>query len=217
MSEIDLLSKYPKSKRPVDERGTTVTEEIRKVSRKFDIEYFDGDRMFGYGGYKYHPRFWTDVVKDFYDHYKMYDGFKILDVGCGKGFMIYDFLQLNSNLNIRGLEISEYAKKNAKEEVADLIDLGNAKELPYDDNSFDLIISINTIHNLNENDLRTSLKEFCRVSKSSFITVDAWRNDEEKKRMLKWNLTALTYMHVDEWKVLFKEVNYDRDYYWFIP
>ena len=217
MSEIDLLSKYPKSKRPVDERGTTVTEEIRKVSRKFDIEYFDGDRMFGYGGYKYHPRFWTDVVKDFYNHYKMQDGFKILDVGCGKGFMIYDFLQLNSNLNIKGLEISKYAKKNAKEEVADLIDLGNAKELPYDDNSFDLIISINTIHNLNETDLRTSLKEFCRVSKNSFITVDAWRNDEEKKRMLKWNLTALTYMHVNDWKVLFKEVNYDRDYYWFIP
>lgn len=217
MSEVDLLSKYPKSKRPVDERGTTVTEEIRKVSRKFDIEYFDGDRMFGYGGYKYHPRFWTDVVKDFYNYYKMHDGFKILDVGCGKGFMIYDFLQLNSKLNIRGLEISRYAKKNAKEEVADLIDLGNAKELPYEDNSFDLIISINTIHNLNETELRDSLKEFCRVSKNSFITVDAWRNDEEKKRMLKWNLTALTYMHINEWKVLFKEVNYDRDYYWFIP
>jgi ubiquinone/menaquinone biosynthesis C-methylase UbiE len=131
--------------------------------------------------------------------------------------MIYDFLQLNSKLNIRGLEISKYAKKNAKEEVADLIDLGNAKELPYEDNSFDLIISINTIHNLNETELRDSLKEFCRVSKNSFITVDAWRNDEEKKRMLKWNLTALTYMHVNEWKVLFKEVNYDRDYYWFIP
>lgn len=217
MSEIDLLRKYPKSKRPVDERGTTVTEEIRNVSRKFDIEYFDGDRMYGYGGYNYHPRFWTETVKEFYNYYKMHDGYKILDVGCGKGFMMHDFLQLNPKLNVKGLEISSYAISNAKTEVVNLIDQGNAIELPYEDQSFDLIISINTIHNLNLNDLKKSLKEICRVSKNSFITVDAWRNDEEKKRMLQWNLTALSYMHVNNWKKLFKEVGYDRDFYWFIP
>ena len=217
MSEIDLLKKYPKSNRPVDERGTKVTEEIRAISRKFDIEYFDGNRMYGYGGYNYHPRFWTETVKEFYNHYKMHDGFKILDVGCGKGFMMYDFLNLNPNLKVKGLEISSYAINNAKSEVADLIDQGNAKELPYEDKSFDLIISINTIHNLNKDDLKQSLREICRVSKKSFITVDAWRNNEEKNRMLKWNLTALTYMHVDDWDKLFKEVNYDRDFYWFIP
>jgi len=217
MSEIDLLNKYPKSKRPVDERGTTVTEQIRNISRKFDIEYFDGNRMYGYGGYNYHPRFWTETVKEFYDHYKMHDGYKILDVGCGKGFMMHDFLQLNPKLEVRGLELSNYAINNAKTEVVNLIDQGNALELPYDSQSFDLIISINTIHNLNNDDLKKSLKEICRVSKNSFITVDAWRNDEEKKRMLQWNLTALSYMHVENWKKLFKEVGYDRDFYWFIP
>tara|TARA_A100001015_G_scaffold321242_1_gene450972 strand:- start:534 stop:1187 length:654 start_codon:yes stop_codon:yes gene_type:complete len=217
MSEINLLNKYPKSNRPVDERGSTVTEEIRKISRKFDIDYFDGDRMYGYGGYNYHPKFWTETVKEFYNHYEMQDEFKILDVGCGKGFMLYDFLQLNPKLKVRGLEISNYAIKNSKLEIKELIDQGNAKELPYEDKTFDLIISINTIHNLNKDDLKMSLKEICRVSKNSFITVDAWRNDEEKKRMLKWNLTALTYMHVNDWKKLFNEVNYDRDFYWFIP
>ncbi len=217
MSEIDLLHKYPKSKRPVDERGTTVTEEIRNVSKKFDIEYFDGDRMYGYGGYNYHPRFWTETVKEFYNYYKMHDGYKILDVGCGKGFMIYDFLQYNPNLKVKGLEISEYAIKNSKKEVSNFIDQGNAINLPYEDNSFDLIISINTVHNLNNYDLKKSLREICRVSKNSFITVDAWRNEEEQERMLKWNLTALSYMHVDDWKKLFEEVGYNRDYYWFIP
>lgn len=217
MSEIDLLLKYPKSKRPIDERGTKVNDEIRKISRKFNVEYFDGNRMYGYGGYSYNPRFWTDVVKDFYNHYNMKDGYKILDVGCGKGFMMYDFLKLNPNLEVRGLDISKYAKTNAKKEVANLIELGNANKLPYKNNSFDLIISINTIHNLNKDDLKLSLKEFCRVSKNSYITVDAWRNDEEKDRMLKWNLTALTYMHVNDWKKLFKEVGYNRDYFWFIP
>ena len=130
---------------------------------------------------------------------------------------MHDFLQLNPKLNVKGLEISSYAISNAKTEVVNLIDQGNAIELPYEDQSFDLIISINTIHNLNLNDLKKSLKEICRVSKNSFITVDAWRNDEEKKRMLQWNLTALSYMHVNNWKKLFKEVGYDRDFYWFIP
>ena len=97
----------------------------------------------------------------------MHDGYKILDVGCGKGFMIYDFLQYNPNL--KGLEISEYAIKNSKKEVCNLIDQGNAINLPYEDNSFDLIISINTIHNLNNHDLKKSLREICRVSKDSFF------------------------------------------------
>jgi ubiquinone/menaquinone biosynthesis C-methylase UbiE len=217
MAEIDLLFKYPKSKRPIEERKNTVTEEMRNISRKFDFEYFDGDRMYGYGGYNYNPKFWTETTKIFYNHYKMYDEFKILDVGCGKGFMIYDFLRLYPQLKITGLDISEYAIKNAKKEVKHLLQIGNAINLPFDDNSFDLIISINTIHNLNKEDLKKSLKEFLRVSKNTFITVDAWHNDEEKKRMLSWNLTALTYMHVDDWKFLFKQINYNRDYFWFIP
>ncbi len=217
MAEIDLLKYYPKSNRPLDQRSKMVTDKDREISRKFDFEYFDGDRLYGYGGYNYHSRFWTDTVKYMYSHYEMHDGYKILDVGCAKGFMIYDFLKLNPNLSIQGLDISEYAKKNAKPEVFNLIDLGNATKLPYEDKSFDLIISINTIHNLDIEELKISLNEICRVSKKSFITVDAWRNEDEKKRMLAWNLTAKTYMHVDEWKKLFKEVGYFRDFYWFIP
>lgn len=217
MAEIDLLFKYPKSKRPIEERKNTVTEEMRNISRKFDFEYFDGDRMYGYGGYNYNPKFWTETTKIFYNHYKMHNGYKILDVGCGKGFMIYDFLRLYPQLKITGLDISEYAIKNAKKEVKHLLRTGNAINLPFDDNSFDLIISINTIHNLNKENLKKSLNEFLRVSKNTFITVDAWRDDEEKKRMLNWNLTALTYMHVDDWKFLFKQINYNRDYFWFIP
>lgn len=217
MPEIDLLYKYPKSKRPLEERENNVTDDMRKISRKFDKEYFDGNRMYGYGGYFYNEKFWRDTVKVFYDYYKMNNGYRILDVGCAKGYMIYEFKNLNPNLKLRGVDISKYAIENSKPEIKDLLIEGNANNLPFKDNSFDLIISINTIHNLDLENCKKSLKEFSRVSKNCFITVDAWRNEKEKKRMLQWNLTALTYMHVDDWKFLFKSINFKGDYYWFIP
>ena len=216
MPEINLLNKYPKSKRPLDERKSNVTEEMRKISRKFGKEYFDGNRMYGYGGYKYHEKFWYETVREFYNFYKMHDKFSILDVGCGKGFMMFEFLKLNPNLNIEGIDISNYAKENAKQEVKNLIKVGNATNLPFKDKSFDLIISINTIHNLEKPECAKSLKEIERVSKKNkFIVVDAYRNEDEKKRMYAWNLTAKTIMHVDEWKVFFEENDYRGDYYWF--
>lgn len=217
MTEINLLDQYPRSKRPIDERAKLITEEHRAIARQFDKEFFDGDRLYGYGGYNYHPRFWQETVKRFRDYYNLADDASVLDVGCGKGFMLYDFKQLMPDLTIAGIDISEYAIANAKEEVKPYLKVGDAKKLPYPDNSFDLVISINTVHNLPLEECKQSLREIERVSRrNSFIIVDAWRNDEEKQRMLSWNLTALTYMHVTDWIELFDEVGYTGDYYWFI-
>ena len=217
MSEINLLDRYPKSKRPIEERGTFITEEHRAIAREFGFEYYDGDRLTGYGGYNYHPRFWKDTVKHFRDHYNLAPNASVLDVGCAKGFMMYDFKALMPDITICGLEISAYAKEHALNEMRSIIDLGNAKELPYDDNSFDLVISINTIHNLPLEDCKQALREIQRVTrKDAFVTMDAWRNDKEREKLLKWNLTALTYMHVKDWKRLFSEVGYKGDYWWFI-
>ena len=118
---------------------------------------------------------------------------------------------------ISGLDISSYAYEHAVEEMKPLIRKGNAVDLPYEDDSFDLVISINTVHNLAVRECKEALREIARVARQyAFITVDAWRNDDERDRMLKWNLTALTYMHVNDWKELFDEVGYNGDYYWFI-
>lgn len=217
MAEINLLDLYPRSKRPIEERSKLVTEYHRKTARKFGQEYFDGERLFGYGGYNYHPRFWQATVKRFCDYYQLAEDSCVLDVGCGKGFMLHDFKELMPKLTVAGIDISEYAIKHAIENVKFFLRVGNAKELPYEDNSFDLVISINTIHNLPLEECKQALREIQRVTrKHAFVTMDAWRTEEERKRLMKWNLTALTYMHVDDWKKLFAEVGYTGDYYWFI-
>jgi len=217
MGEIDLMDKYPKSKRPIDERAKLITEEHRRVARQFGREFFDGDRLHGYGGYNYHPRFWQDTVKRFRDHYHLSGGASVLDVGCGKGFMLHDFKELMPDLTVAGIDISEYAIENAIESAAEFLRVGNAKDLPYENDSFDLVISINTVHNLPLDECKQALREIERVSRShAFIVNDAWRNEDEHKSMLAWNLTALTYMHVDDWVNLFAEAGYTGDYYWFI-
>lgn len=217
MGEINLLDRYPRSKRPIDERSVQVTEADRELSRQFGKDYFDGDRMHGYGGYYYHPRFWQATVKRFRDYYNLADDASVLDVGCAKGFMLHDFKELVPNLTIVGIDISEYAIENAIETMKPFLRIGNAKELPFEDNSFDLVTAINTVHNLPLRECKQALREIQRVSRAhAFITVDAWRTEEERERLEKWVLTAKTYMHMDDWKKLFAEVGYTGDYYWFI-
>jgi len=217
MAEVDLLAKYPKAKRNLEKRQE-VREEDRKLARQFGKEYFDGTRDQGYGGYNYHPRFWTDAVQDMIKHWGLTDGSSILDVGCGKGFMLHDFKKANPKLKVTGIDISPYGIENAMEDVKPFLKLGNAKELPYEDNSFDVVIAINTIHNLDKDECFQAVKEMERVGKNGkFITVDAYHNEEEKKRMYMWNLTAKTIMSVDEWVEFFKKAGYTGDYYWFIP
>jgi len=216
--EIDLLKNYPQSKRDLSGRLESKSEVVRAIARKFDKEFFDGDRQHGYGGFNYHPRFWQPVIPDIIEHFNLNNDSSLLDVGCAKGFMLFDLLSELPQLKARGVDISEYAIANGKEEVKNILKQGCATSLPFEDNSFDVVISINTIHNLDREECAQALREIERVSRGkAFITVDAYRNDEEKARMEAWNLTAKTMMHVDEWQAFFKEVGYSGDFYWFIP
>lgn len=216
--EIDLLNKYPKTKRNLSERAEAKTEEDRAIARKFEKDFFDGDRKHGYGGFYYNPRFWKDVVEDFRDYWNLNSDSSVLDVGCGKGFMLYDLVKLLPGINVAGVDISNYAIENSVESIKPFLKVANATSLPYEDNSFDVVISINTIHNLEEEELIISLNEIERVSKKfSFITVDAYNNELEKERMFQWNLTAKTIKSVSDWKEFFIKNNYHGDFYWFTP
>ena len=216
--EIDLLRNYPKSKRDLKERVESKTDEDRDIARKFDQDFFDGDRKHGYGGFKYNPKFWSQVVKDIYNFYELSDNASILDIGCAKGFMLFDFLSFKPNLNVKGIDISSYAIDNSIEGLKKNLSVGCASELPFKDNSFDLVISINTIHNLELMKCAKSLQEINRVSKNhSFITVDAYILSFSSSFLYAWNLTAKTIFSVNEWKNFFKDNNYSGDFYWFIP
>lgn len=216
--EIDLLTRYPRTQRNLLERLESKSEEVRSVARKFDFEYFDGDRNYGYGGFSYNPKYWSEVVRDFIKEYELTSESSVLDVGCAKGFFLYDLKRAVPGIKITGLDISEYAIRNAIPEVKEDLQVGNATQLDFPDSSFDLVISINTIHNLNREDCKVALKEIERVSRGhSFITVDAYRNAQEKERMEAWNLTALTMMSDTEWKKFFEEAGYTGDFFWFIP
>lgn len=217
MTEINLMEKYPRTKRNVDTRGEEKTPEDVAIARKFDREFFDGDRRYGYGGYSYNPKYWTGVIPVFIKHYQLTNQSKILDVGCGKGFMLHDFTVTLPGLTVRGIDISSYAISNALPEVKSFLSVGNAKDLSaFKNKEFDLVLAINTVHNLEPKECEQSLREIERVGKRAFIVVDAWRSDEEKEKMMAWNLTAKTYMHVKDWKNFFKEAGYKGDYYWFI-
>jgi len=215
--EIDLLKKYPETKRDLSKRLETKNDEDRLLARKFGKDFFDGDRKNGYGGFYYHPRFWKKVVKDFENFYSLNSKSKILDIGCAKGFMLHDFKDAIDGIEVAGIDISDYAINNSLPTVKKHLKVGCATKLPYNNKEFDLVISITTLHNLEVDQLKKALNEIKRVSKKSFITVDAFRNEDEKKRMDTWNLTAKTYMSTDEWVQFFQKHNYTGDYYWFIP
>lgn len=216
--EVDLLVNYPRAKRNVEERGQTKTDEDRRIARQFGRDFFDGDRRHGYGGFNYAPRFWQPVVPTFREHFRLRAGDRLLDVGCGKGFMIHDFALLIPGLVVKGVDVSSYAIEHAIEDMRAHVQVANAKQLPFADKSFDVVVSINTVHNLARKECGQALREIERVARrGAFVTVDAYRTEEERERMLAWNLTAQTILHVDEWKTYFAEVGYSGDYYWFIP
>ncbi|NQU67574.1 MAG: methyltransferase domain-containing protein [Candidatus Marinimicrobia bacterium] len=216
--EIDLLINYPKTKRDIQARLEAKSDDVRHIARKFGKDFFDGDRQYGYGGFTYHPRFWQPVIPTLQEYFHLNANSSVLDVGCAKGFFMLDLCELIPGITVRGVDISEYAVKNTMETMKPHVLQANAMELPFDDNSFDVVISINTVHNLEYHECGKALAEIERVSRNgSFITVDAYRNDQEKEIMFAWNLTGKTILHVDEWRSLFSEYGYHGDYYWFIP
>ena len=216
MSRVNLLESVPKTVRNIKERKFNKKHAV-SVAKKFGKEYFDGDRIYGYGGYKYDGR-WIPVAKKIIEKYNLNSNSKVLDIGCAKGFLLNDLKKLCKGIKVYGLEVSEYAISKAPKTVKDDINIGNATNLPFEDNFFDCTLCINVIHNLNLNNCKKAIREIIRVTKNnnSFIQVDAYTNEKEKEIFLDWVLTALTFGKPDFWLKLFKELNYYGDYYWTI-
>jgi len=216
MAEVNLLRALPKGKRNVKARETAKTEEHIRISREYGYMYFDGPREYGYGGYKYDGR-WIPVAKDIIKHFALKSGDRVLDVGCGKGFLVKDLIQVNPGLEAFGLDISEYALMNCEPEVIGRLHLGTADRLPFPDNSFAAVLSINTIHNLPHPRCIKAVQEIERLAPGKgFIQVDSFRTPEQKEIFESWVLTAEFYDYPEGWIKLFNEAGYTGDYYWTI-
>lgn len=214
MGEVELLRALPKSKRDVNARAKAKNPKVIKISRQFGQEYFDGPRDYGYGGYRYDGR-WVPVAKDIVAHFGLKPGMRVLDVGAAKGFLVKDLMGVCPGLEAFGLDISEYAVMHCEPEVVGRLHVGNALRLPFPDKSFDCVLSINAIHNFERSGVVQALGEIERVSRGkSFVQVDSYYNEEQKKLFLDWVLTAYFHDYPDKWIEIFKEAGYTGDYYW---
>lgn len=183
------------------------------VAKKYDFDYWDGDRRFGYGGYKYIEGRWKPVAEKLINNYKLDNSSSVLDIGCGKAFLLHELKLILPGIKIVGTEISNYAIENAKEEVKnDLILQAAEKKYPFKNNEFDLAISLNCFHNLQIFDLEIALKEMQRVSKNKYLLVESFRNDLELFNLECWALTCQSFFTPEEWLYIYDKNDFDGDY-----
>jgi ubiquinone/menaquinone biosynthesis C-methylase UbiE len=215
MANIDLITAvHTATQRDYVGRVTSVDKAaVAEVAIQYGEAYWDGDRTQGYGGYRYDGR-WRPVAERMAQLYGLKAGSRVLDVGCGKGFLLYELTQVVPGLIVNGLDISAYAIANAKLEVRATLEVGDAKVLPYATGSFDFVYSINTLHNLYLDDLWSALGEIARVSKggAGHITVEAYRTEREKMNLMYWQLTCRAFHTPREWEWLFQKAGYTGDY-----
>lgn len=214
LEQIDFLQEYNmSSKRDYIGRVTEFDKaECATKAKQWGFDYWDGDRQYGFGGYKYDGR-WLPFAKKLLKHYDIKKGDKILDVGCGKGYLTYEFTQAVPGVEVAGFDISQYGIDHAKEEIKPFLTQGHCRKLPYKDNSFDFVYSNTTLHNLPPQDLYAAIKEIARVMKNkAWIGVESFRNEKEKANLLYWQLTCEAFFSPEGWRWWFEHAGYKGDY-----
>lgn len=212
--EINFLEAYQKkTQRNYIERVTSFDKaECAARAKEWGFDYWDGERQYGYGGYKYDGR-WNPIAQDIVRHYGLKSGDKVLDIGCGKAFLLYEFTQAVPGVDVAGIDISAYGIEHAKEEVKPFLKVGSATHLPWPDRHFDFVYSINAFHNLTIDQLKQAVMEMQRVGKGrKWLCVESYRNEREKANLLYWQLTCESFFRPEGWVFLYKEWGYDGDY-----
>jgi len=214
MSQIDFItSVHTATKR--DYLGRVMAHDkaaCAEVALQWGRDYWDGERQYGYGGYRYDGR-WRPIAQAMARHYGLPPGARILDVGCGKGFLLHDLAQSVPRAEVRGIDISRYAVENAQEDVRPFLQVGHAKKLPFPDKHFDFVVSINALHCLHIDELWSALREIERVGRGAkYITVESFRNEREKVNLLYWQLTCRAFHAPHEWEWVFSQAGYTGDH-----
>ena len=212
MAEVDLLRSLPSVKRNIQKRADAKDPAVVAIAKQYGEMYWDGPREYGYGGYRYDGR-WRPVARDMIQHYGLKPGMRVLDVGCGKGFLLYEMLQIEPGLKITGFDISKHGLANAHPDVKDKLFRYRAQDAyPFGDKSFDLVISLGCFHNLRIFELKTALGEVQRVGKQGYVMLESYRNELEQFNLQCWALTAESFFDTAEWIWLYNHFGYTGDY-----
>jgi ubiquinone/menaquinone biosynthesis C-methylase UbiE len=184
-----------------------------KVAKKYEKEYWDGDRRFGYGGYKYMAGRWKPVAEELIKIYNLTNQSSVLDIGCGKAYLLYEIKLLLPDLKVVGFDISEHGLGEAKKEISEFLFIHKAQEkYPFEDNAFDLVISLGCFHNLRIFELEKALTETERVGKQGYVMLESYRNELEQFNLQCWALTCESFFDHEEWPWIYKHFGYTGDY-----
>ncbi len=179
-----------------------------KKARKFGFNYWDGDRKYGYGGYKYIKDRWKPLAIKLIKRYQLTSNSKVLDLGCGKGYLLYEIKKLLPKIKIVGLDISKYAIKNSHEDIKNNLHVYDIrKKLKFQKKEFDLLLSLGTLHNFHLDEIIKAIDEIARVSKKSYIMVESFKNVNELFNLQCWALTCNTFINSNSWVSLIKKFN----------
>jgi SAM-dependent methyltransferase len=182
-------------------------------AKEYGADYWDGDRRYGYGGYNYRAGYWTPVAQSLIDTYNLKPGSKILDLGCGKGFLLHELLLLEPELQVVGTDISVHGLSHTTDLVKPHVQIHDARgEFKWQDKEFDLVISLTLLHNLRAFDLENCLREIQRIGKSHYVTSESYRTELEQFNLQCWALTCETFFDLDEWLWMFEKTGYTGDY-----
>ena len=204
---------HKSAKRDYLDRMNNEKIKCMKIAKKYDFDYWDGSRRTGYGGYKYIKSYWKGMAEKLIKDYNLRDGSKVLDVGCGKSFLLHEMKLIKPSLNIMGFDVSDYALKHNTELIKPFVYNQKAQDpFKYKNKEIDLVISINTLHNLKLFDLKKAILEISRVGKQAYIVVESYRNEKELFNLQCWALTCESFFSVDEWLWIYDQFNYAGDY-----
>ena len=182
-------------------------------AKEYEADYWDGDRRYGYGGYKYIPGRWKPVAEELIKNYNLTNESSVLDVGCGKGYLLYEMKLLLPDLTIAGFDSSNHGLANAKEEIKEFLFSHKAQDkYSYKENEFDLVISLGCIHNLRIFEIESGLHEIERVGKQGYIMMESYRNEQEQFNLQCWALTCESFFDSKEWPWIYDHFGYTGDY-----